>query len=69
MTAIVAACKAEPDYRILAVLPTVALRLPVSLLATAAADWGELPEQPYYRGPLDSFLTRLQLRKAIHEES
>lgn len=64
-----AACKTEPDYRILAVLPTVALRLPVSLLATAAADWGELPEQPYYRSPLDSFLTRLQLRKAIHEES
>lgn len=64
-----AACKSEPDYRILAVLPSVALRLPVSLLGTAAADWGELPEQPSYRGPLDSFLTRLQLRKAIHEET
>lgn len=64
-----AACTAEPDHRILTALPTVALRLPVSLLTAAAADWGELPGQPWYRGPLDSFLTRLQLRNAIHQET
>lgn len=64
-----AACAREPDYRILAALPAVGLRVPVPLLATAASGWGELPEAPYYRGPLDAFLTHLQLRKVIHEES
>lgn len=64
-----AACKPSPDYRILGAIPGVALRVPVPLLAEAANGWGDLIEQPYYRSPLDSFLTRLQLRKAIHEET